>query len=256
MNQTDPNLEEMARQLRLAGWGVQPPQQYLSDMDDAFLQAWNISKPFTMISPERGWALTEALRYCHANSIPGDIVECGVWKGGACLLASLILQNCESQEMEASPRDIWLYDTFEGMTEPGEEDCIAVSGEAVSNRNPKGWWAAGESLVRQTLSASPLNQERFHLVAGPVESTLDLCVPERIALLRLDTDWYASTAKELEILYPRLSPGGILIIDDYGHFSGARKAVDEYFALRGESPLLHRSDYTGRVLVKPWNTRS
>ena len=106
--------------------------------------------------------------------------------------------------------------------------------------------------VRQTLELSPLDSERFKPIPGLVEETLDSEreIPENLAILRLDTDWYESTLKELEVLYPRLSPGGVLIIDDYGHFTGARKAVDEYFRGRNESVLLHRSDYTGRVLIK------
>jgi hypothetical protein len=104
--------------------------------------------------------------------------------------------------------------------------------------------------VGETLRASNMDFSGFCFVEGPVEETLDSQFPETLAVLRLDTDWYESTMKELEVLYPRLSPGGILIIDDYGHFTGARKAVDDYFRDRGETVLLHRSDYTGRVIVK------
>ena len=73
-------------------------------------------------------------------------------------------------------------------------------------------------------------------------------MPERIALLRIDTDWYESTRHELVHLYPRLSPGGVLIIDDYGHWQGARKAVDEYFQA---GLFLNHIDYTGRLAIKP-----
>jgi hypothetical protein len=92
--------------------------------------------------------------------------------------------------------------------------------------------------------------ERVHLVRGPVEETLPAAAPERLALLRLDTDWYASTRHELEHLYPRLVDGGVLIVDDYGHWQGARQAVDEYFAGTAPPPLLHRIDYTARIGVK------
>lgn len=91
----------------------------------------------------------------------------------------------------------------------------------------------------------------LEFVIGPVEETLITKVPERIALLRLDTDWYESTRAELEYLYPRLVVGGVLIVDDYGHWKGARKAVDEYFAALGnDAPLLNRLDYTGRMAVR------
>jgi len=105
--------------------------------------------------------------------------------------------------------------------------------------------------VRSTLEATGYPAERLHLVRGPVEETLPGHAPEQLALLRLDTDWYESTRHELEHLYPRLASGGVLIVDDYGHWEGARSAVDEYFAQHGPAPLLHRTDYTGRVAVKP-----
>jgi len=88
------------------------------------------------------------------------------------------------------------------------------------------------------------------LVAGAVEDTLPDRAPMEIALLRLDTDWYASTKHELETLYPRLVSGGVLMLDDYGHWTGCRKAVDEYFAANAPAPLLNRIDYTARVATK------
>ena len=231
----------MANKLRKAGWAVTAPENNLIDMDEAFLEAWGRAKPYTLISVERAWAFVEAVRYVERAGIPGDIVECGVWKGGACLLSSFFLGD---------QRQIWLYDTFCGMNAPGSEDRIAVSNQSLTERNPEGWWSSGIREVQKTLEKSPLPEDRFTLVQGPVEETLDSVVPDSIAVLRLDTDWYESTRKELEVLYPRLSSGAVLIIDDYGHFTGARKAVDEYFKKRGEAVLLHRSDYTGRVLVK------
>lgn len=246
MSETRESLEALAKVLESEGWNVTPPERYLSDFDGEFLKFWEAAKPYTMISPERGWALAEAVRYVCRNNIPGDIAECGVWKGGACLLASLVM----AEEESSSQRSIWLYDTFSGMVSPGENDRIAVSGQPLSDRKPEGWWAAGLEEVRKTLMFSPMDAKQFKLIRGPVEETLDKQSPEKLAILRLDTDWYESTMKELEVLYPVLSPGGVLIIDDYGHFTGARKAVDDYFRARNESVLLHRSDYTGRVLIK------
>ena len=241
--------EALARRLEDAGWGVVPPEQHQAAWDPSFQNFWDQVRDTTLISPERGWALAEAVRYVIRNNVPGDVAECGVWRGGACLLASLVMAEEETEP----ERTIWLYDTFTGMTAPGSEDRIASSGQDLADRNPEGWWAAGVEEVRRTLERSPLDQRRFRFVPGPVERTLAETRPERLAVLRLDTDWYESTMAELEQLYPVLSPGGVLIIDDYGHFTGARTAVDRYFARRNESPLLHRSDYTGRVLVKPGN---
>ena len=91
---------------------------------------------------------------------------------------------------------------------------------------------------------------RVEFVQGRVENTLPAAAPPEIALLRLDTDWYESTRHELEHLYPRLVDGGVLIVDDYGYWQGARQAVDEYFGETGEAILLNRIDDTGRIAVK------
>ncbi len=240
----------MAQTLRAQGWAVTPPNEYLSDLPEDFLVLWDQCRPFTLISPERGWALSEAVKHVCLRNIPGDIVECGVWKGGACLLASQVLYEAEEESREKPERCIWLYDTFEGMPEPGKEDRIAVSGQPLSERNPLGWWAAGMSQVRETLKHSRLDADRFIMVPGRVEETLENRIPEKIAVLRLDTDWYESTKKELEVLFPLLSEGGVLIVDDYGHFTGARQAVDEYLSSLKKPFLIHRSDYTGRVIIK------
>ena len=107
-----------------------------------------------------------------------------------------------------------------------------------------------EESVRETVLSTGYPEEQVHIVRGPVEDTIPGKAPERLALLRLDTDWYESTYHELVHLYPRLSVGGVLIIDDYGHWEGARRAVDEYFAAAGSRPLLNRIDYTGRIAIK------
>src|SRR5690606_23062787 len=99
-----------------------------------------------------------------------------------------------------------------------------------------------------SLSAYPAGNIRY--VAGKVEDTIPAVIPDKIAILRLDTDWYSSTKHELVHLFPKLSNGGILIIDDYGHWEGARKAVDEYFEETGTRIYLSRIDETGRVAVK------
>jgi hypothetical protein len=92
--------------------------------------------------------------------------------------------------------------------------------------------------------------DKLVFVKGRVEDTLPGSAPAAVALLRLDTDWYQSTRHELEHLYPRLAAGGVLVLDDYGSFEGARKAVDEYFAEYDIGPYLHRVDSTGRIAVK------
>lgn len=212
-------------------------------MEDRFKTYWKRISDYTMVSVERAYALYQSLDYLNRNGIDGDFVECGVWRGGLCMLAGMM-----AREMENRPK-IWLYDTFEGMTAPTDEDKIAVSGSPVSERNPKGWWSVSQKEVEKNLVS--VGYDNWETVSGDVLQTLDgNRIPEKIALLRLDTDWYESTKKEMETLFPLLVPSGVLLIDDYGHFTGAAKAVDEYFEKIGIKPLLQRVDYTGRLYIK------
>lgn len=221
-------------------------------MEPAFLELWKRVEPFTMTGAERGYALYSSVLHLERCGTAGAFVECGVWKGGSALLMALTLMS-----IGAPAREIVLFDTFEGMPEPGEEDRIAWSGESVRGRwerNDFAHWAVGEQQVARLLADSGYPMEKVRLVRGKVEETLPEAAspygPEGIALLRLDTDWYESTRAELEHLFPRLAAGGILIVDDYGHFTGARKAVDDYFKALEKPPFLVRVDYTGRVAVR------
>jgi O-methyltransferase len=215
--------------------------------------------PYTMTGVPRLQALVDGVRYLVARGIEGAFVECGVWRGGSVLAMIATLQA-----LGAPPRDIWLYDTFEGMTEPTEADVSELdpppleTWRAAQARGERPWGELfgadvyGEEQVRDTLLATGYPAQRLHFVRGPVEETLPAHRPGgELALLRLDTDWYESTRHELVHLYPALAHGGLLIIDDYGHFQGARAAVDEYFGGGGAEPLLlTRVDYTARLAVK------
>ena len=236
----------MAEKLRKAGWGVIPPQQYRIDFESSFSDIWKRVEHCTMTSPERGYALYKGMQYLESNNVPGAFVECGVWKGGSSMLAALALA-----EMGRQDREFFLYDTFEGMTEPTEHDRVAWNDSSVTERWEQrfGGWGVGMEEVWRNLEETGYPSRKIHLIRGDVLETLKENKPDRIALLRLDTDWYESTAFELEVLYPLLTPGGVLIIDDYGHFTGAKKAVDEYFS-NVPPPLLARVDYTGRMAVK------
>jgi len=212
--------------------------------------------PHTLTSVQRLQAVVDATRHVAARGLPGALAECGVWRGGSVLAMILTLQ-----ELGRTDRDVYLYDTFEGMTAPTERDVSSFdppaldTWKAAQGRSERPWSELFEQFdersVRATLEATGYPGDRLHFVRGPVEETLPLRAPEALALLRLDTDWYESTRHELTHLYPRLATGGVLIVDDYGHWEGARRAVDEYFAQHPPAPLLHRTDYTGRVAVKP-----
>jgi O-methyltransferase len=213
--------------------------------------------PYTLTGVARIQALIDAVRYCVDRGVPGALAECGVWRGGSVLAMILTLQ-----ELGVHDRDIHLYDTFEGMTPPSKHDVspfeapAATTWNEAERRRDKPWShyfppeLVAEDTVRATLLATGYPEERLHFVRGPVEETLPGQAPETLALLRLDTDWYESTRHELRHLYPRLSAGGVLIVDDYGHWQGCRRAVDEYFRERAEPVLLTRVDYTARMAVK------
>lgn len=195
---------------------------------------------YTKGTRERVAAMVDALTELDAQDVPGDVVECGVWSGGNIILSRLV-----------SPKRIcWLYDTFHGMTEPGQYDVKASGHPAPKGKN---WdWVSVEEVRGNLELEHVLDDDYLRFVEGPVEQTLlvESNLPEWIALLRLDTDWYQSTKMELEILYPRLVPGGVLIVDDYGHWAGCRKATNDYFA--EDALRLEWLDYTAVMMRKPY----
>jgi hypothetical protein len=220
------------------------------DFDENQIQIIKKVKPFTATSSERIQALCQAINYIIKNNIPGDIVECGVWKGGSMMAAMLTLL-----EHRNTSREFYLFDTFEGMTQPGKDD-ISIGGRLAANifeekkQCGEKWVYSSLQEVQQTISSINYDNTKIHYVKGKVEDTLPNYAPDRISLLRLDTDWYESTKHELVHLFPRLSKQGVIIIDDYGEWEGARKAVDEYIDTNNISILLNRIDYTGRIGIK------
>jgi O-methyltransferase len=209
-------------------------------------------RPMTMASPKRVVALWEAVDYVVRNSIAGDFVECGVWKGGSSIAAALAFKHFGD-----TTRRLYLFDTFEGMTLPTGFDREVTTGRLATNivnedfgGKPGAWCNSPLEEVKQNLEATGYPADKVILVKGKVEETIPAAAPRQIAILRLDTDWYESTKHELEHLFPRLQIGGVLIIDDYGHWEGARRAVDEYISANRMPLLLNRIDYTGRIAVR------
>jgi O-methyltransferase len=220
------------------------------DVDGRVIDIFNKAKPYTMTSPERVIGLCDAVRYVVAAGIDGAVVECGVWRGGSSMAAALMLR-----ELGAADRDLYLFDTFEGMSAPTELDrraggAAAADMLAASGKDAKVWAYSPLGEVRANLQSTGYPAERVRFVQGKVEDTIPEHAPDQIAILRLDTDWYESTRHELEHLFPRLAVGGVLIIDDYGAWEGARRAVDEFVAAQTVRILLNRIDETGRVGVK------
>jgi O-methyltransferase len=204
-------------------------------------------------SYERLWATAMACKHVMDCDIPGDFVECGVMRGGQAIIAAAMFN------LHSSTRKVYLFDTFAGMTAPTEKDKDAATNTLAKSTfnelqrdSHNDWCYASLDDVKANFRKAGLLDEKIIFIQGDVAVTLEVPnnLPERIAVLRLDTDWYESTKKELEILYPRLAVGGVLLVDDYGHWAGAREAVDEYFKGYNNRPFLVYNDNTGRAGVK------
>lgn len=222
-----------------------------ADLEPEFLELHRRCADFTMTSVERMYALYKATEHVVRAGVPGDVVECGVWKGGSSMLSALVLRRLGDED-----RSIYLYDTFEGMSEPGDRD-VSFRGDSAMPKwarlhagDANEWCYSPLEEVETNMLSTGIDRERLRFVKGKVEDTLPATTPDRIALLRLDTDWYESTYHELRHLFPLLSRGGVLIVDDYGHWHGAREATDKYLAESGAPILLNRIDYTGRIGVR------
>jgi O-methyltransferase len=230
-----------------------PKQKALpADYDDEAKEIVRAVRPWTMTGADKIYALIQAVRYVNRHRIPGDVVECGVWRGGSMQAAARTLLSVGD-----TSRDLHLFDTFDGMPPPTERDvrrsdertAEELLAEQTRERGPV-WAVATLEDVKEGFQQVPYPSERIHFVQGRVEETIPEAAPEQISILRLDTDWYESTRHELEHLYPRLSPGGVLLLDDYGYWEGAREAVDEFLDQTGERLLLVRMA-SGRLAVKP-----
>jgi predicted O-methyltransferase YrrM len=227
---------------------------HLADLaaEDPFGRIQPLCAPFTMTSVARQFVLHQAVRHVVANRIAGDIVECGVWRGGSMMLAALTLA-----ELQATDRRLALYDTFAGMTPPDARDVEAVSGRAARDllaAAPRSeddhlWAIAPLDAVKRNLAATGYPAAAVDYCVGDVRETMPTAPERPIALLRLDTDWYESTRATLERLFPLLAPGGILIVDDYGWWEGATRACDEYLANRPERLQRIPDDVCGAILV-------
>lgn len=196
-----------------------------------------------MISHERFTNNIHAVIYVENRKIEGDIIEIGVYLGGSILSMMLTYEKTK-----ALAREFHLYDTFEGMTPPTEVD-IDLHGysakmllEVDNNIRCIGKLDDVKSNIHRHTSIVP----RYHV--GDILK--NKYVPEKIAILRLDTDWYESTKHELDTFYDSVVPGGVIIIDDYGHWKGSRKAVDEFLALH-PGLTLYRIDNEGVYFIKP-----
>ena len=222
------------------------------DADAFFNQIYEKCAPHSMTSKEKMYAMYEATKYILDKNIEGDIVECGLWEGGSLMIAALTLINYNSWD-----RKIYGYDTFAGMTKPEEADVNVNNFKALDyfNKtsqaaNASAWCYSSLANTKSNLVSTNYPEDKIILVKGLVEETIPAMIPRQISLLRLDTDWYTSTYHELVHLFPLLSEGGVIIIDDYGYWKGAEKAVNEYFGQNNIKLLLNRIDNSGRMAIK------
>jgi len=244
-SQTDHDFQADASEMEARSHWIEQEPKFIPIMERA--------RAYTMTSVERMFAMHTAVRYIEEAKVEGSIVECGVWRGGSIMIAVGTLLSLNSVA-----REIFLFDTFEGLPKPDPILDIDIWG----NRGHDGWilesrgpeasnWAyASLDDVRSNVLELGYPERLIHFVKGMVERTIPERSPHKIALLRLDTDWHASTKHVLEHLFPALVSGGVLIMDDYGHFGGARKAADDYFNGHGVRMLLNRIDYSGRIGIK------
>jgi len=239
------------KSVNLFGYAIAKDSDLVIDKDERFIRIYDQSRTFTMGFKQRMYALYKSVEYIIKNDIPGDFVECGVWRGGSTMLIAYTLL-----ELNISNRKIYLYDTFEGMAKPTELDC-GLSDEKIraldnwkkeQKKDYNNWCYASLSEVKNNLALTKYPKNNLIFVKGKVEETIPATMPSKISILRLDTDWYESTKHELIHLYPLLSKNGVLIIDDYGSWAGSKRAVDEYFS--GAQILLNVLERTGRIGIK------
>lgn len=221
----------------------------IQDVDGWMQNIANKVEPYTMTSRARVAAMCLAVEYVCKRNIAGDIVECGVWRGGSSMAAAWALAH-----LGDFSRSLHLFDTFEGMPPPGafdrRHDGVAAEAILATEAENSDYWArASLEDVKSNMAITSYPPEKITYTKGRIENTIPSSLIRNIAVLRLDTDWYESTKHELEHLYPLLVEGGVLIVDDYGFWQGSRQAVDEYFQQRPPL-LLSRVDETGRMAIK------
>ncbi|MBL9123214.1 MAG: class I SAM-dependent methyltransferase [Planctomycetaceae bacterium] len=214
-----------------------PDERFLPfDFEPGFAQIRPQVKEATLTSVEKQYALYNAVDYLTRAKIPGDIAECGVWRGGSSMICALTLLKDGD-----TSRHLHLFDTYEGMPDSTEKD-VFLDGKSTI---PKGALCAGIDIVQENMFRTGYPREKMHFIKGMVEETLPQAAPERLALLRLDTDFHDSTYHALVHLYPRLVPGGVLVLDDFGSMQGARDAVLNYLRENNFNILIHRIERLG-----------
>lgn len=204
-----------------------------------FARFHEIVRPYTMVGYGRLRGLYKAVTYAVKRNIKGDVVECGAARGGSAALMGLTLKQLQSYKV------LHVFDTFAGLPPPTKDDPdFDIAKEYAGT-------CKGELEEVQNLFAKLEILPQTEFTKGLFQDTLPKCEVGAISVLHLDGDWYESVNTCLEYLYDRVSPGGVIQIDDYGHWAGARKAVNEFIRRRSIKTTLRYLDYTGRQFIKP-----
>lgn len=243
MNDAQVSLKEIAYRFRNVRWVASHSLRLLQEssaplIPTDFNQLFRKVKPLTMVSYARLRGLHRAIKHVTSHEVPGDIVECGVARGGSAAVLGLTLKQLGTK------REVWLFDTFQGLPRPSQHDADFEIADLYTGK-----CLGSVEDVRNSLAQLGV-RENLHFVPGLFQDTFPVAPVSSIAVLHVDGDWYESVKVCLESFYDKVSTGGIIQFDDYAHWAGARKAVDEFFARRGIRPELRKLDFAGRQMTK------
>jgi hypothetical protein len=243
MNDAQVSMKELTYRMRNPRWVASHSLRVLQEssapmIPSEFNRLFVKVRPLTMVSYSRLRGLQRAVKHIVKHDIAGDIVECGVARGGSAAVLGLTLQRLGAK------RALWLFDTFHGLPRPSQNDPDFEIADLYTGKCLGSVQDVSESLASLGI------RENLHLVPGLFQDTLPQVNIPSIAVLHVDGDWYDSVKTCLECFYDKVSAGGIIQFDDYAHWAGARKAVDEFFAKRGIHPVLRKLDFAGRQMIK------
>ena len=195
------------------------------------------STAHTMIGVKRLRNLRTLVEDVIRNEVPGDLIETGVWRGGACILMRAVLSA-----YQVTDRRVWVADSFEGVPPP---DLDRYPSDVGSDYHTFEDLSVSFETVRSNIDKYGLLDDQVVFLRGWFKDTLGTAPIERLALLRLDGDLYESTIVALDALYDKLSVGGYVIVDDYHVVEGCRRAIGDFLAARSMSPELCEIDGVG-----------
>lgn len=208
-------------------------------------------RPYTMASSRRLANVYQLSKLVETHKLEGAFVECGVWKGGCIAVMAYVAKKVNSN------RKIWLFDSFEGLPEPNKKDGAKAleyaQGRSSGKLEPINQCVGPLDDVKEIFfSILKIDENNIVIRKGWFQDTLPIAKNEigPIAILRVDGDWYESTKCCLENLYDNVISNGYVIIDDYSHWEGCKKAVEEFFEDRNIKVKLNKIDYTGRFFQK------